>query len=159
MPFIENVKTVKATTLTSLGFISTEINTKAGVFDAYGVAYYNISDPAKSAYYKDPESNKDDSERSASRILRRALAGLVEKKPETKLSASQKEDLGKELLKSVQAKSSDLGLEFVKVEVRGIFPKSQNVPVKLRAYEYPAVDLTTPGHDLSPDCKNCGLTL
>jgi hypothetical protein len=153
LPFVENIKTVKSTVLTSLGFISTEINTKGGVFDAYGVAYYNIVDPAKSAYYKDPESNKDDSERSASRVLRRALARLVEKRTDFKLSPSQKEELGQELLKTIQPKGAELGLEFLKVEVRGIFPKSDNVPVKLRAYEYPAIDFDTPGHDLSADCN------
>jgi len=151
LPFVESVKSVKNTTLSSLGFISTEINTPHGLFDAYAVLHYKVADASISTYYVDPETNKQDSERAASRILRKALSTKVLTLSSTALSAADKEKLGEEILEGFKKDAGALGLSAEKVEIRGVFPQSQQVPQKLRAYEYPAVDLDGPGHDLEAD--------
>lgn len=152
LPFIENVKAVKNLTYNSMGFMVNDVHAKDGsVLDAYGVAIFKVADAKKSTYYVDAETNKQDSERAASRLLRKSLSSLIASTPGGQLSESTKSDLAAQLLQKVKSHESELGLVFEQIEIRGAFDVAQNVPVKIRAYETPYPDLEGPGHDLAAD--------
>lgn len=152
-PFVESVKAVKNTTLNSMGFICNDVTTKSGsVVDAYGVAIFRVSDAKTSTYYVDAETNKTDSERAASRLLRKSLSKLIAQvETNGPLSSSVKKSLAQSVLDEIKAAQDGLGLVFESVEIRGAFGVAENVPVKIRACEAPMVDLSGPGHDLAAD--------
>ena len=102
----------------------------------------------------DAETNKADSERAASRLLRKSLSKLIAQvDTPSPLPATLKKSLAQSVLEEIKASESSLGLVFEHVEIRGAFGVAQNVPVKIRACETPMVDLAGPGHDLAADCK------
>ncbi|KAJ3330494.1 hypothetical protein HDU91_003565, partial [Kappamyces sp. JEL0680] len=119
LPFVESVKAVKNTTLQSMGFISTDIQSKDGAsVDAYATALYRVTDAKTSAYYIDAETNKPDSERSAAKSLRKALAqAIAETNVGTGLTAAAKKDIAAKLLAKIKATEASLGLCFELVEV------------------------------------------
>lgn len=102
----------------------------------------------------DAETNKTDSERAASRLLRKSLSKLIAQvETNGPLSSSVKKSLAQSVLDEIKAAQDGLGLVFESVEIRGAFGVAENVPVKIRACEAPMVDLSGPGHDLAADCK------
>ncbi|KAI8901358.1 band 7 family-domain-containing protein [Globomyces pollinis-pini] len=158
LPFIESVRTVKVNTLATLGVFAPGVASKDGTaVDVYAVAYYKVVDPQASAYFVDPETNKLDSERSAAKTIKHALAAAASEYSAT-LTASDKTAIASKVLAKIQQKQDEYGLKFETVEIRGNFPVEQNVPAKIRAYDPPYPDFDAPGHDLSADYWNEYLT-
>ena len=93
-------------------FTSTTLNNK--LVDCYAVCYYTITNASKSHYYVDPESNKLDSERTAARVVKKTLKNILEQTTKTT-------EISEQVLKTLQQKQHDWGLEFKSVEIRKNF--------------------------------------
>lgn len=151
MPLVDSVKCVKQTGLCSLGVFAPKITLKDGkVVDCYAVAYYYVTNASKSAYFKDPESNKYDSERTAARAIKKSLSSALS-------NGASNTEIISQVMKTLGQKQQDWGLEFKNIELRilcllgGVFDTAENVPAKIRAYDPPMPDFNTPGHDLKAD--------
>jgi regulator of protease activity HflC (stomatin/prohibitin superfamily) len=79
MPFIESIKVVKMKTVVVCGQVARAVQSKDGVsVDAYCVAYFKVTDPAKSTYCRSEQGKIVDSERLASSSLGKLLRLAVE---------------------------------------------------------------------------------
>ncbi|KAI8914613.1 hypothetical protein EDD86DRAFT_199705 [Gorgonomyces haynaldii] len=151
-PVFDKIKTVKLSTTVLSGVLAPSVTTKSGkAVDAYAVLYYNVTNPATSAYFVDPETNLQDSERAAAKTARKVLAQEVAKLQSETLTDAEKQNIAAVIQSALKAKSSDYGLEFTHVEVRGAFPVESSVSDKIRALEPPHPDFDAPGHDLPND--------
>lgn len=54
-------------------------------------------------------------------------------------------------LKAIKREESDMGLQVVDLEFRGVFPENSLVPDKLRAMDPPPLNPEAPGHNLRAD--------
>ncbi|KAJ3255716.1 hypothetical protein HK103_006083 [Boothiomyces macroporosus] len=124
LPLIDQIKAVKPTIPVSMD----------GLVDVYAVTYFKVIDAQASTYYRDPQTNKPDSERSAARIVREALENeIANVEAKAGLSASARESLAEKVL------------------TRGAYDVAESVPARIRAYEAPHPDFEAPGHHLSND--------
>ncbi|KAJ3280825.1 hypothetical protein HK104_000385 [Borealophlyctis nickersoniae] len=146
IPGLHKIVAVKNTYPTATGVISPNITTKDGkTVDGYAVFYYKVTDPVASAAYISPDSGKADSERAAAKLVRATLAREVANGTEDKAALAQK------IRSALEAKSEELFVELVEVDVRGLFPKEVDLANKLRALDPPLPAPGTPGHNLAAD--------
>lgn len=153
LPGVHKVKAIKSAHTVVSGVFSEEIVSKNGqTVEAYAVVYFKVADFKKSAFYVDPETNKADSEKAVSKLVQRFLAREV---PTVEVNGegviADGEALGEKLLGYLKGKESEFGLVFESAEVRGAFPVSMQVPLKIRALEAPLPAPGTAGHNLSND--------
>ncbi|KAJ3310284.1 hypothetical protein HDV04_005129 [Boothiomyces sp. JEL0838] len=152
LPLIDQIKAVKPTIPVSMGVFSAGVSSKNGLVDVYAVTYFKVINAQASTYYRDPQTNKPDSERSAARIVREALENeIANVEAKAGLSASARESLAEKVLTRLRKHESEFGLEFTAVELRGAYDVAESVPARIRAYEAPHPDFEAPGHHLSND--------
>ncbi|KAJ3203272.1 hypothetical protein HDU83_008743 [Entophlyctis luteolus] len=160
LPFTK-VKAVKSVHTISFGVVSPALKSKDGVsVNAYAVVYIKVSDYVKSALYLDPESNRYDSERAAAKVVKRTLENNVASLSvgSGSIADSDANSLASQIESALKAKESEFGISVEGVEIRGVFPATQNIPDKLRALDPPFVLENAAGHGLKADYWNDVLT-
>lgn len=152
LPLLDSLKTVKSPLTVVSGVVLREAATKQGSpVDVYAVAYFTVSDPVKSAYYVDPESNTADSEYALAKAIRKALAKEIAQSESSELSEADKTRIADNIKKALKKKEDLFGISVSGIEVRGAFPTDLNVPDKIRAMDPPEPSPDAPGHNLAPD--------
>jgi len=154
IPFIDSIKVVKTTVTIVNGVLAPKvISANGSLVDGYGVFYYKIVDPVRSHYYRSPITNAvSDSETIISEIARDAFTKEIEKLDVIDgLTPEQKISISGVVLNALKEKEKQLGLEFSSFTVRDTYSATMNIIDKLRAYDAPQIDFSTPGHDLPAD--------
>ncbi|KAJ1567223.1 hypothetical protein HK096_010563, partial [Nowakowskiella sp. JEL0078] len=153
LPYIDNVKAVKNTHAFATGVITPKVILKDGSsVNAYAVVYLKVTDFLKSTTYIDPETNKNDSERAAAKLIKRTLehelSSLISS---STISESEKAAVESKLRSVLEAKQEEYGLAVDHVEFRGVFDSALKVGDKIRALSPIERAPDAPGHGLSAD--------
>jgi len=153
-PFVQKIHAVKTPGPIAMGIVTNDVALSNGQsVNAYAVAHIQVVDFAKSALYRDAETNKLDSESAAARVLRRTLEQQLAKFANStgELEASSKQQIESALKAALAAKSTEYAIEVLDIDVRGIYETSFNVRDKLRAMDPPVPSDDAAGHNLSAD--------
>jgi hypothetical protein len=155
MPFVNSVVKVKNAHPVSMGIITNEVSTKDGtIVNAYAVTQISIDDPAKSTFYRDPQTNRPDSEAAAGYLLKRVLSqemANISVSSTGEISEADKTLIADKMKAALKTKANIFGLSVIDVDFRGAFSPSYNLQDRLRAFDPPPPDPNAPGHNLSAD--------